>query len=216
MTRLKKAVSVYFLFLMIGVACGQAPKQNKSSLPMSQQENNLEVATFGGGCFWCIEAVFQRLIGVKKVVSGYAGGHKETPTYKEVCSGTTGHAEVCQIYYDPQQISYQELLEVFFTAHDPTTLNRQGADVGTQYRSIILYHNEEQKAIATHFIQKLEESKIFNAPIVTELKAFTTFYPAEDYHQNYYNNNAAQPYCTFVVKPKVEKIKKIFAEKVKY
>nr|WP_208409633.1 peptide-methionine (S)-S-oxide reductase MsrA [Thermonema lapsum] len=185
-------------------------------MSQTQQTKNLEIATFGGGCFWCIEAVFQRLKGVEKVVSGYAGGHKENPTYKEVCSGTTGHAEVCQIYYDPQQITYQELLEVFFTAHDPTTLNRQGADVGTQYRSIILYHNEQQKSIAAHFIQKLEESKIFNSPIVTELKPFTTFYPAEDYHQNYYNNNPTQPYCTFVVKPKVEKIKKLFSEKIKY
>jgi len=214
-----KSIPVYFLFLITGLACQQAStQQSNTSLPMSQtqQTKNLEIATFGGGCFWCIEAVFQRLKGVEKVVSGYAGGHKENPTYKEVCSGTTGHAEVCQIYYDPQQITYQELLEVFFTAHDPTTLNRQGADVGTQYRSIILYHNEQQKSIATHFIQRLEESKIFNSPIVTELKPFTTFYPAEDYHQNYYNNNPTQPYCTFVVKPKVEKIKKLFSEKIKY
>ncbi|NIK72531.1 peptide-methionine (S)-S-oxide reductase [Thermonema lapsum] len=214
-----KSIPVYFLFLITGLACQQAStQQNNTSLSMSQtqQTKNLEIATFGGGCFWCIEAVFQRLKGVEKVVSGYAGGHKENPTYKEVCSGTTGHAEVCQIYYDPQQITYQELLEVFFTAHDPTTLNRQGADVGTQYRSIILYHNEQQKSIAAHFIQKLEESKIFNSPIVTELKPFTTFYPAEDYHQNYYNNNPTQPYCTFVVKPKVEKIKKLFSEKIKY
>lgn len=214
-----KSIPVYFLFLITGLGCQQAStQQSNTSLPMSQtqQTKNLEIATFGGGCFWCIEAVFQRLKGVEKVVSGYAGGHKENPTYKEVCSGTTGHAEVCQIYYDPQQITYQELLEVFFTAHDPTTLNRQGADVGTQYRSIILYHNEQQKSIATDFIQRLEESKIFNSPIVTELKPFTTFYPAEDYHQNYYNNNPTQPYCTFVVKPKVEKIKKLFSEKIKY
>ncbi|GIV38976.1 MAG: hypothetical protein KatS3mg033_0776 [Thermonema sp.] len=212
----KKPILLYFLSLIIGAACGQTPAQKQNTSTMSRENTHLEIATFGGGCFWCIEAVFQRIKGVEKVVSGYAGGHKPNPTYKEVCSGTTGHAEVCQIYYDPRQISYQELLEVFFTAHDPTTLNRQGADVGTQYRSIILYHNEEQKKIAEHFIQRLEESKIFNDPIVTELKPFTTFYPAEDYHQNYYNNNAAQPYCTFVVKPKVEKIKKIFSEKIKY
>ncbi|MBI3190024.1 MAG: peptide-methionine (S)-S-oxide reductase MsrA [Ignavibacteriales bacterium] len=175
----------------------------------------LQTATFGAGCFWCVEAVFQNLNGVQSVVSGYAGGDVRNPSYKEVCNGTTGHAEVCQIIFDPNIISFAELLEAFWQTHDPTTLNRQGNDVGTQYRSVIFYHNEEQKHIAEQYKQQLDDSGTFGKPIVTTLEPFTEFYKAEDYHQNYYNENGMAPYCLFVVKPKVEKFKKMFKEKVK-
>ncbi|WP_303311459.1 peptide-methionine (S)-S-oxide reductase MsrA [Hymenobacter sp. BT730] len=175
----------------------------------------MEQATFGAGCFWCVEAVFQNLKGVEKVVSGYTGGRIPNPTYKEVCSGLTGHNEVAQITYDPAQISFEELLEVFWKTHDPTTLNRQGNDVGTQYRSGIYYHNEEQKHLAEAYKQKLNEAHAFENPIVTEIEPLKVFYPAEDYHQNYFNLNGSQPYCQFVVKPKVDKVKAVFGEKLK-
>ncbi|WP_426493560.1 peptide-methionine (S)-S-oxide reductase MsrA [Hymenobacter sp. 102] len=175
----------------------------------------MEQATFGAGCFWCVEAVFQDLKGVEKVVSGYMGGRIANPTYKEVCSGLTGHAEVAQITYDPSVISFEELLEVFWKTHDPTTLNRQGADTGTQYRSGVFYHNEEQRRLAEGYKQKLNAAHAFPNPIVTEITAATTFYPAEDYHQNYYNQNGQQPYCQFVVKPKVDKVRQVFADKLK-
>lgn len=175
----------------------------------------MSVATFGNGCFWCTEAVFQQLKGVSKVTSGYSGGKIENPTYKAVCSGETGHAEVLQIEYDENQISFEELLEVFWNTHDPTTLNRQGNDVGTQYRSAVFYHNEEQRSKALAYKQQLEQAKIWKDPIVTEITAFTKFYPAEDYHQNYFNDNGSNPYCQFVVRPKVEKFKKQFADKLK-
>ncbi len=164
-----------------------------------------EKATLGGGCFWCIEAVFERLDGVQSVVAGYAGGSKLNPTYKEVCAGTTGHAEVAQITYDPSKISYKQLLDVFWEAHDPTTLNRQGADVGTQYRSVIFYQNEQQKQIAEK--SKAEAQKDFKSAMVTEIKPLSIFYEAENYHQDYYNNNPNAPYCTFVIRPKLEKLK---------
>ena len=176
---------------------------------------NMETATFGSGCFWCTEAVFERLNGVHKVVSGYAGGTVENPTYEQVCSGKTGHAEVTQITYDPKVITYDELLEVFWRTHDPTTLNRQGNDVGTQYRSVIFYHNEEQKRLAEKYKEELNKSGAWDKPIVTEIKPFTNFYPAENYHQNYYDNNPAQPYCSFVITPKVEKFEKVFKDKLK-
>ncbi|MCS6796346.1 MAG: peptide-methionine (S)-S-oxide reductase MsrA [Raineya sp.] len=179
------------------------------------QNPNLEVATLGAGCFWCVEAVFQRIKGVVKVESGYSGGKTENPTYKEVCSGNTGHAEVCQITFDKNQISFTEILEIFFGTHDPTTLNRQGNDVGTQYRSVIFYHNEEQKKIAEKVIQTLTQEKVFSSPIVTEVTPFTKFYKAEDYHQNYYNNNPTQGYCYFVIRPKIEKLQKVFKAKLK-
>lgn len=166
--------------------------------------NTIEVATFGGGCFWCMEAVYERLPGVISVTSGYAGGKSENPTYKQICTGTTGHAEVTQIEFDPAGISYDKLLDVFWQAHDPTTLNRQGADEGTQYRSIILYHDDRQKLIAQK--SKLEAQKDFKHPIVTEIVPFTKFYPAEDYHQEYYDNNSSQPYCQVVIAPKLEKL----------
>lgn len=178
-------------------------------------ELNRETATFGAGCFWCVEAVFERLEGVEKVISGYSGGEIPNPTYDQICSGNTGHAEVCQIIYDPQKISFTELLEVFWSTHDPTTLNRQGNDVGTQYRSVIFYHNEDQKIIAEEYKKKLTDAKIFDSQIVTEITQLTKFYEAENYHQDYYNNNKSQPYCSFVITPKIEKFKKVFGSKLK-
>ncbi len=174
----------------------------------------MEQATFGAGCFWCVEAIFQNLKGVHKVVSGYTGGHVKNPAYREVCNGTTGHAEVCQIDFDPEVISFEELLDVFFQTHDPTTLNRQGNDVGTQYRSAIFYHNDEQKLQAEAFKQKLEDARAFDSPIVTEISPLDEFYLAENYHQNYFNQNPSQPYCALMIKPKVDKFKKLFAEKL--
>jgi peptide-methionine (S)-S-oxide reductase len=173
---------------------------------MSSSTNHLEVATLGGGCFWCTEAIFQMLSGVKSVTSGYAGGTTANPTYKQVCSGDTGHAEVIQITYDPKVVSYEKVLETFWDAHDPTTMNRQGADSGTQYRSIILFSSEAQKAAAEK--SKAEAQKHFSRPIVTEIVPLTHFYPAEDYHQDYYRSNPNQPYCRAVIRPKVEKFEK--------
>lgn len=167
---------------------------------------NLDTATFGAGCFWCVEAIFQRLKGVDTVVSGYSGGKIANPTYREVSSGLTGHAEVIQITYNPSMISFEQLVEVFFYTHDPTTLNRQGADEGTQYRSAIFYHNEEQKNVAEKIKNKLNAENTFGKPIVTEISAFGQFFPAEDYHQNYYNQNGQQPYCRIVILPKVGKL----------
>ncbi|MFN8354640.1 MAG: peptide-methionine (S)-S-oxide reductase MsrA [Spirosomataceae bacterium] len=179
------------------------------------QEKGLEVATFGAGCFWCVEAVFQRLNGVVKVESGYSGGSVKNPSYKEVCTGTTGHAEVSQITYDPKKISFVELLEVFWKTHDPTTLNRQGADVGTQYRSAVFYHNDDQKRLAEEYKKKLNESGAYNNPIVTEIVPFSAFYKAEDYHQNFYNDNETYPYCQVVIRPKLDKFEKVFKDKIK-
>ncbi len=175
----------------------------------------MEIATLGAGCFWCVEAVFQNLKGVEKVVSGYSGGKIKNPTYREVCSGLTGHAEVCQITFDPAVLSFTELLEVFWQTHDPTTLNRQGNDIGTQYRSVVFYHTENQKDIATKVKDKLNAEKVYPDPIVTEISAFEAFFEADNYHQDYFNMNGEQPYCSFVIRPKVEKFKKVFAEKVK-
>ena len=183
------------------------------SINMSAQ--NKEVATFGGGCFWCTEAFFTELEGVKSVESGYSGGQEANADYKSVCSGLTGHAEVVQITYDCDKVAFEDLLEVFFATHDPTTLNRQGADVGPQYRSVIFYHNEEQKKISDLVIKELNAQKIFKNPIVTEVSAFDKFYKAEDYHQDYFANNPRQPYCNAVINPKMEKFKKLFKEKLK-
>lgn len=180
---------------------------------MNGQE--LEKATLAGGCFWCIESIFSQLQGVINVKSGYGGGTIKNPTYKEVCTGQTGHAEVVQITYDSNKIGFEELLEVFWTVHDPTTLNRQGADIGTQYRSAIFYHNEKQKQIAEDYIKQLENSKTFKNPIVTEVTAFSNFYPAEDYHTDYYERNGEQPYCQMVIRPKVLKFQKTFNNKLK-
>ncbi|MCO5247721.1 MAG: peptide-methionine (S)-S-oxide reductase MsrA [Chitinophagales bacterium] len=174
-----------------------------------------EIITLGGGCFWCTEAVFQRLNGVVSVQPGYMGGQTENPTYEEVCTGMTGHAEVSRIEFDPEVISLEEILEVFFTTHDPTTLNRQGNDIGTQYRSVIFYKDTHQKEIAEKAIAVLEQAQVFDRSIVTDVQPASTFYVAENYHHNYYNNNKSQPYCTFVVSKKVDKLKKVFKDKLK-
>ena len=177
--------------------------------------DKFEIATFGGGCFWCVEAIFERVNGVHQVESGYSGGHVSNPDYKMVTSGTTGHAEVIQITFDPEAVSYLELLEIFFKTHDPTTLNRQGADVGTQYRSIVLYHNEQQNKLTREIIQDLDSEGIWNNPIVTTVEPFEEFYSAEAYHQEYFENNPNQGYCRLVINPKVEKFEKVFKEKLK-
>ncbi len=176
---------------------------------------DLEIATLGSGCFWCTEAFFLRLKGVESVVSGYSGGKIKNPTYREVCSGLTGHAEVIQVKFDPSMISYEEVLEVFWNTHDPTTLNKQGADEGTQYRSIVFYHNDSQKKIAEEYKAQLNQSKVYNNPVVTEISPFKEFYLAEDYHQNYYSLNPNQGYCQYVIRPKVEKFDKEYASKLK-
>jgi peptide-methionine (S)-S-oxide reductase len=174
----------------------------------------MEQATFGSGCFWCTEAIFQQVKGVSQVVSGYSGGHVENPTYREVCNKTTGHAEVVQLTFNPEVISFEALLEIFWNTHDPTTPDQQGNDVGPQYRSVVFYHNPEQREIAEAYKRQLDQSGIFDAPVVTEISPLINFYPAEGYHQDYYNQNSAQPYCAFVVRPKVEKFKKKFVNKL--
>ena len=179
---------------------------------MSQTE---EIATLGGGCFWCTEAVFNELRGVEKVEPGYSGGTVPNPTYEQVCTGRTGHAEVVQVTFDPTVISYQELLNIFFTVHDPTTLNRQGADSGTQYRSVIFYHSDQQKSIAQQIVSEVTAAKLWNAPIVTQIEPFKAFYKAEAYHLEYFKNNPRQPYCQMVIAPKVRKFREHYIEKLK-
>jgi len=186
-----------------------SPAKGKSAKP------KLDTATFATGCFWCTESKFQQLNGVVKVTSGFAGGHTVNPTYEEVCTGTTGHAETCNIVFDPSKITYDELIEAFFVAHDPTQLNRQGNDVGTQYRSAIFYHNATQKQKAEYYIAKLNQEKVYKNKIVTQVVPYTVFYKAEDYHQNYYNLNSSQPYCKYVIQPELEKFKKVFKDKLK-
>jgi peptide-methionine (S)-S-oxide reductase len=209
----------YFLVLTIIFFAGC--NVNKSNIAQTVKEEEMidtskySVATFGSGCFWCTEAIFELVNGVIKVESGYSGGNVPEPTYEAVCSGLTGHAEVIQIFYDPEKILYPQLLEIFWKTHDPTTLNRQGADVGTQYRSVIFYQNDEQKKLATEYKKKLDDAKIWGDPIVTEITQFKKFYKAEDYHQNYYANNPYQGYCSFVITPKIEKFKKVFTDKLK-
>jgi peptide-methionine (S)-S-oxide reductase len=189
---------------------------NKEIVIKGMESNSeLKLATFGSGCLWCTEAIFQRLAGVEKVVSGYSGGHVDNPTYEQVCTGTTGHAESIQVIYDPTKVSYDELLEVFWKMHDPTQKNRQGNDVGPQYRSVIFYHDAEQKKLAEAYKAKLDAEKIWDRPIVTEIVRFSKFWPAEDYHQNYYNNNSAKGYCAVVITPKIEKFRKIFKDRLK-
>jgi peptide-methionine (S)-S-oxide reductase len=191
-------------------------KENKVMNTVNSSTSlNMNTATFGTGCFWCTEAIFQQLEGVEKVTSGYSGGTVPNPTYQQVCSKTTGHAECLNIVYDPKKISFDELLEIFWQTHDPTTLNRQGADVGTQYRSVVFYHNEEQRAKTEKYKAELDKSGAFDKPIVTTLEPFTVFYTAEEEHQNYYNNNGSQGYCQFVIRPKVEKFEKVFKSKLK-
>ncbi len=180
-----------------------------------KENSKIEQATFANGCFWCTEAVFQQLEGVEKVTSGYSGGHVENPTYEQVCEKNTGHAECLRIEYDPAKISFEKLLEVFWGTHDPTTLNRQGNDAGPQYRSVIFYHNEDQKEKAGKYKEELNKSGAFSDPIVTAIEPLTNFYPAENYHRDYYQNHQSQPYCYFVIKPKMEKLKKVFASQLK-
>lgn len=192
------------------------PKLDVSDVGAKTEEGDgLETATFGSGCFWCTEAVFQRLNGVKSVASGYAGGHVENPSYYAVCSGTTGHAEVVQVKYDPSVVSFAELLEVFWRTHDPTTPNQQGNDVGPQYRSVVFYHNERQRELAEQYRAAIDEARVFKAPVVTEISPYTNYYEAEADHQNYYNLNSRQSYCQYVIQPKVEKLEKVFADKLK-
>lgn len=210
--------SLLLTILVAGTSCGQKAKEKQADKSMANQVVNtagLELATFGSGCFWCTEAIFLDVEGVYNVQSGYTGGKVKNPTYREVCSGLTGHAEVIQLNYDPKKITYDELLEIFWKTHDPTTLNKQGADEGTQYRSVIYYHNDEQKRLAESYKKQLDDEKVFNGPIVTEISPATVFYKAEDYHQNYYNLNQDQPYCSFVIQPKLEKFRKVFKEKAK-
>jgi peptide-methionine (S)-S-oxide reductase len=200
-------------------ACGTKHQQPiSSSTAMDQTSSSpqqTDTITLGAGCFWCVEAVFQELKGVVSVTSGYMGGHVKNPSYKEVCNGTTGHAEVAQVIYDPQVITVDELLEVFWQTHDPTTLNRQGADVGTQYRSAVFFHNELQRSRAQHFKEELDKSGAFRAPIVTEITPASTFYAAENYHQDYYAQNGEQGYCQMVIRPKLDKFRKVFADKLR-
>jgi peptide-methionine (S)-S-oxide reductase len=214
--------SLMLMLLMNLTACAQNDNYEKSNTfkqmnngGQKSMEHKTEVATFAAGCFWCVEAQYQQLKGVTKVESGYIGGHIENPTYKQVCTGETGHAEACNIYYDPAVITYDELLAAFWVAHDPTQLNRQGNDVGTQYRSAVFYHNDEQKQKAELYKKKLTEEHAYDKPVVTEISPYTKFYKAEDYHQNYYNDNPNQGYCQFVVKPKMDKFKKVFKDKLK-
>ena len=207
------------LSLILLVSCQAKEKkytvqEYKEPIKMNIQEGK-EVATFAGGCFWCTEAIFQEVKGVEKVVSGYTGGTVKNPSYREVCNGTTGHAEGIQITFDPKLVSYEDLLEIFFGTHDPTTLNRQGADVGTQYRSEVFYHSEAQKEKAEQYIQWIEQEKLYNKPIVTKVSPASIFYVAEEYHQDYYSQNSQQGYCQMVIAPKLEKLRKYYQSKLK-
>lgn len=191
------------------------PAATSGTAAAATPAGELAQATFGAGCFWCVEAVFQRLDGVTAVESGYSGGHVENPSYRAVCTGTTGHAEVCRVTYDPAKVGFDELLEVFWKTHDPTTRDRQGNDEGPQYRSVIFYHDDKQKEIAEKYKKKLDEAGIWPDPIVTEISPLVNYYKAEGYHQNYFNDNPGQGYCQFVIVPKVEKLKQVFADKLK-
>lgn len=199
-------------FLATGIIVSATHTNEKNNKIMTSKN---ELATFAGGCFWCTEAIFDQVKGVESVVSGYSGGHVINPSYREVTRGTTGHAEAIQITYNPDVISYIELLEIFFKTHDPTTLNRQGADVGTQYRSAVFYHSDAQRKEAMEIIDALNKEEIWKNPIVTEVTEFSNFYPAEDYHQEYYENNPNQGYCRIVIQPKLEKFEKVFKDKLK-
>lgn len=220
-TRIKKVITgwasrlmlpLYFLFFTASVSAQDNMTMGKKA--MSRQAA-LDTATFAGGCFWCMEAQFKELKGVVSVASGFTGGNVAHPSYKQVCTGTTGHAEAIHIVYDPSRISYDELLAAFFTAHDPTQLNRQGNDEGTQYRSAIFYHNAMQQKLANYYIAKLGAAKVYNSKIVTEVSPFRVFYSAEQYHQDYYSNNQGKPYCQYVIKPKLDKFRKVFKDKLK-
>jgi len=225
----KLILSIFVLLQSIGLqSCGQSNNTQEKKLLAIKETKKIDMQTetnvndtaasivLGGGCFWCVEAQYLMLDGVQKVESGYAGGNTENPTYKEVCTGLTNHAEVVKITYDPRKLSFDDILYAFWHSHDPTTLNRQGNDEGTQYRSVVFYSTEEEKQKTEAYIKKLNEEKAFDNPVVTQVAPLTKFYIAEDYHQNYYNNNKTQGYCMFVVGPKVEKFKKIFKDKLKH
>ena len=213
MKAILSAIGVSFIYLMLTGCNTPDAKTSKETIYMPHTKT--DTATFGAGCFWCTEAIFQQLNGVVSVESGYSGGARPNPTYDQVCSGATGHAEVTQIVYNPSVIGFDELLEVFWKTHDPTTLNRQGADVGTQYRSVIFYHTDEQKQLAESYKSKLNASGAWDNSVITEISPFKAFYKAEDIHQNYYNNNKRQPYCTFVIGPKLDKFEKVFGDRFK-
>ena len=208
----KQVVSIATLVLFASglMACGGTSPKKEVTEQLNM--NYLDTATFGAGCFWCVEAVFQTIDGVEKVESGYSGGHIKNPSYKEICNGNTGHAEVCQITFDPGLVTFDKLLEAFWMSHDPTTINRQGADVGTQYRSVVFYHNDEQKRLAESYKNRLNAERAFQSPVVTEISPLINYYPAEDYHQDYFQNNPNQPYCAMVIGPKLEKFKKVFKD----
>ena len=216
-----KSISRFLLFGLLNVSlfsCAQKnpkPISELKSTTMNETNKTIDTATFGEGCFWCVEAVFQQLEGVVSVTSGYSGGQTKNPTYKEVCSGLTGHAEVCRIIFDPTKITYANLLQAFWGSHNPTTLNRQGNDIGTQYRSVIFYHNDSQKEQAERYKKELNASGSFTDPIVTEISALSDFYEAEDYHKNYFNLNGNESYCQIVIKPKLEKFQHVFKDKLK-
>lgn len=213
---MKQILTVISILACLYNYSGQKDSKTQITKTGKMNNENLEKATFGGGCFWCVEAVFDQLNGVSHVTSGYSGGHVENPTYKQVCEGTTGHAEVVQVEFDPGIISYDELLEVFWTVHDPTQLNRQGNDIGTQYRSVIFYENDEQKLTAERSIREFEASDMYNGNFTTQLVPLEKFYPAEEYHQDYYEKDGGQnPYCTLVVKPKIDKFYEKFYDKLK-
>jgi methionine-S-sulfoxide reductase len=232
-TKTNKIISLIIIFQLISIftllfsACGETNNkkkqmENKSKLTTLESDSNqpansssYDTITLGGGCFWCVEAVYEMLDGVIKVESGFSGGTVKNPSYREVCTGSTGHAEVAQITFDNSRTSVEEILKVFFTVHDPTTLNRQGADVGTQYRSVIFYRNEHQRNIARSIIDELNNNHVYSSPVVTQLSPFTVFYKAEDYHQDYYNQNKEAPYCKMVIQPKLEKFEKIFKDRLK-
>lgn len=208
-------VGTLFAMMVLNVSRAEPPLSVEKNKMDDKQVARLSKATFGGGCFWCTEAFFRELKGVKSVVSGYSGGQRKNPTYKQVSTGRTGHAEVIQIEYDPKKITYKDLLEVFWKTHDPTTLNQQGNDIGTQYRSVIFYHDDQQRELAEKYLVKLDEAGVYPSPIVTEIAPFEAFYPAEDYHQEYYENNPEQPYCRFILQPKLEKFRQVFADRLK-
>jgi peptide-methionine (S)-S-oxide reductase len=224
---MKMPITTNLLSLLFLSLYSCAPKENinnamgnnlttkNSIVAASTSDTVTDTATFGAGCFWCVEAVFEQLNGVLKVTSGYSGGHVANPTYEQVCEKNTGHVEVAQIVFDPSKISYDELLEVFWQTHDPTTVDRQGNDAGPQYRSVIFYNNEEQKQKAEHYKAELDKSGAWSKPIVTSIEPLKNFYPAENYHQNYYINNQSQPYCYYVIRPKMEKFEKVFKDKLK-
>ncbi len=211
--KVKIALIQASIFILLLQSCGNA-KSNQSEVIMENPSQQLETATIGGGCFWCIEAIFQEVKGIENAISGYSGGHIKNPAYREVTNGRTGHAEVVQLTFNPEVISYRDILTIFFHLHDPTTLNRQGADVGTQYRSVIFYHNPQQETIARDVFAEIDKSGLWKDPLVTEISPLTAFYKSEDYHQNYFRNNPNQLYCSYVIGPKMTKLRHLFKERL--